>query len=573
MKLVTDFDCVSGCNICIYLSTSLIILIFWARSSSNIPEKHMLPRDHKHMDDQLHYNEALVFPGRTSHTRVLPKVHSFLYAFLIIAVPIRNCKSNWFAAIDNKTKLWWRRGWLQVDSPDHLHRGDDKRGLSHKLDQYLESKQYIPAKYPTVWLVTFLGYKSDQASFWYLYTAEGRLDLMIIEANNNFSERKVWVVPTADDHDTSGETTKKQRRKFRQTWSKEFHVSPFNSMRGFYSISTLDSFPPDKSLDEVDTIDITITLLTSQRRPKLVARVWSTSKPLVPSKISPLYGFSFFALWCLTGPLIQPRTLFQAFLLSQKHKLTIRDRPEPDGKVFPRHSTPAERCIREIFIDYLREIMNASADNFHIHLCDLSDSSIKINFSTPAADEKSPYYSMYVLTPKFYAVALTCPSINMFLHEAFLHKTQERRTAGTDATNPEAFIQLLKHATDSHYRTSGITDTQAWTFMISKSVISVLLWLVWPCVTLVRAIFLLKISGEGSNSSIGQACGSTKKQIDGKFFSHGDPCGQVKLTTDSGSFLDQYVHCHCRPVLILKYSLANLTTIVRERILSIVGGG
>lgn len=217
--------------------------------------------------------------------------------------------------------------------------------------------------------------------------------------------------------------------------------------------------------------------------------------------------------------------------------------------------------------------MNASADNFHIHLCDLSDSSIKINFSTPAADEKSPYYSMYVLTPKFYAVALTCPSIDMFLHEAFLHKTQERRTAGTDATNPEAFIQLLKHATDSHYRTSGITDTQAWTFMISKSVISVLLWLVWPCVTLVRAIFLLKISGEGSNSSIGQACGRTKKQIDGKFFSHGDPCGQVKLTTDSGSFLDQYVHCHCRPVLILKYSLANLTTIVRERILSIVGGG
>lgn len=43
--------------------------------------------------------------------------------------------------------------------------------------------------------------------------------------------------------------------------------------------------------------------------------------------------------------LTEPRTLFQAFLLSQKHKLTIRDRPEPDGKVFPRHSTPAERYV------------------------------------------------------------------------------------------------------------------------------------------------------------------------------------------------------------------------------------
>lgn len=160
-----------------------------------------------------------------------------------------------------------------------------------------------------MWLVTsprFLGYKSDQASFWYSYTADGRLDLMIIEANNNFAERKVWVVPTADDHDTSGETTLKEpRRKFHQAWSKEFHVSPFNSIHGFYSISTLVSFPPERSLNAADTIDITITLLTSQRRPKLVARVWSVSKPLVPSQVSALYGLVFIVSWCLTGPLIR----------------------------------------------------------------------------------------------------------------------------------------------------------------------------------------------------------------------------------------------------------------------------
>jgi DUF1365 family protein len=129
---------------------------------------------------------------------------------------------------------------------------------------------------------------------------------MIIEANNNFAERKVWIVPAEEDNNTSSNTTtKKQRKKFHQAWPKEFHVSPFNSRRGFYSISTLDSFPPENSLDEAGTIDITITLLTSQWRPKLVARVWSTSKPLVPSKVSAVYGFAFLASWCLTGPLLR----------------------------------------------------------------------------------------------------------------------------------------------------------------------------------------------------------------------------------------------------------------------------
>jgi DUF1365 family protein len=129
---------------------------------------------------------------------------------------------------------------------------------------------------------------------------------MNIEADNNFAERKVSVVPTADDHDTSGETTPKEpRRKFHQAWSKEFHVSPLNSMHGFYSISTLDSFPPERFLYVVDTININFTLLTSQRRPKLVARVCSVSKPLVPSKVSALYGLVFIVSCCLTGPLIR----------------------------------------------------------------------------------------------------------------------------------------------------------------------------------------------------------------------------------------------------------------------------
>ena len=124
------------------LSTSLVVL--WTLSKRN--EKPEPPGAHKPLTKDLearqsfHNDEILVFPGRTSHTRLLPKVHSFSYGFLITVIPIRNCKSNWFAAIDNESKPWWRRAWLRIDPPDHLHRGDDEHDLSYKLDQYLESK-------------------------------------------------------------------------------------------------------------------------------------------------------------------------------------------------------------------------------------------------------------------------------------------------------------------------------------------------------------------------------------------------------------------------------------------------
>lgn len=144
MELVTVTDCVYSWISCLSLSTSLVTLVLWSlsktiRKSKWYSEHNTLPDDLE-TRHSFHNDEALVFSGRTSHTRLLPKVHSFSYNFLITAVPVRNCKPNWFAAINNETRPWWRRAWLRVDPRDHLHRGDDEHGLSYKLDRYLESK-------------------------------------------------------------------------------------------------------------------------------------------------------------------------------------------------------------------------------------------------------------------------------------------------------------------------------------------------------------------------------------------------------------------------------------------------
>lgn len=35
---------------------------------------------------------------------------------------------------------WWKRGWLRVESQDHLGRSDTGKGLRAKLSSYLESQ-------------------------------------------------------------------------------------------------------------------------------------------------------------------------------------------------------------------------------------------------------------------------------------------------------------------------------------------------------------------------------------------------------------------------------------------------
>ena len=102
--------------------------------------------------DQLHKNgirkhdlyvceidKPSVFPGRVSHTRIFPKFHSFTYSYLMIGVPVTSLEQgNWILSVD--TRAWWKRGWLHVDSDDHLLRGDSQKCLRKKLDTCLKQE-------------------------------------------------------------------------------------------------------------------------------------------------------------------------------------------------------------------------------------------------------------------------------------------------------------------------------------------------------------------------------------------------------------------------------------------------
>lgn len=94
---------------------------------------------------------VLLFPCRTTHSRLFPKKHSFSYSYLVVGIPVgwegvagglvscgvkaESSLSSWFSL-----KQSLRKGWFDVDAADYLQHGDAHLGLRGKLSQYLKSQ-------------------------------------------------------------------------------------------------------------------------------------------------------------------------------------------------------------------------------------------------------------------------------------------------------------------------------------------------------------------------------------------------------------------------------------------------
>ena len=211
-----------------------------------------------------------------------------------------------------------------------------------------------------MYLVTaprFLGYSFNPVSFWYIYNKRKELKAMILEVNNTFGERRIYFlrdtgpnsVPNAtsltnsaraksqelDIPDMSGFSQAATTR-FSSSWAKDFHVSPFNSRKGAYSVSAENPLGKGK-------INNTITLSSSKGHPKLVARVFSTGDSIDPSEMG-IWGICrFVAAWWWVGFMTFPRILREAAKLFLRRKLHIWYRPEVLQDSLGRQATEDEK--------------------------------------------------------------------------------------------------------------------------------------------------------------------------------------------------------------------------------------
>ena len=110
----------------------------WREAQGPAKEPHNRPKG----SDPL---RPLVFPCRTTHTRLFPKKHSFSYSYLFVGIPVgwRGSVGSFFSADLKSLSLKdprQKQGWLSVESADYLNRGDDVHGFQGKLDSYLRSQ-------------------------------------------------------------------------------------------------------------------------------------------------------------------------------------------------------------------------------------------------------------------------------------------------------------------------------------------------------------------------------------------------------------------------------------------------
>lgn len=276
-----------------------------------------------------------------------------------------------------------------------------------------------PAAYPHAYLVTaarFLGYHFNPASFWYLYSADMSLAAFVVEVNNTFDERRMYfLTPAETEHggriedspdparvDAQGTSTPVV---FKKEWPKDFHVSPFNSRKGSYSLQALDPLRPVAGGRE--SIDSTITLKSSKEHGKIVARLVSTGQPIDPSIMTIAQKGHFLLSWWWVGFVTFPRIVKEAGSLWFKRKLHVWYRPEPLKESMGRNADLTERKLELMFRKYLRCLLAQCQAPIALKYvpCGLADSGKELMLSSAAEDKQDvdvEEMEFKVLTPVFY---------------------------------------------------------------------------------------------------------------------------------------------------------------------------
>ncbi|EKG12220.1 hypothetical protein MPH_10703 [Macrophomina phaseolina MS6] len=245
-------------------------------------------------------------------------------------------------------------------------------------------------------------------------------------------------VPNEDDRKHSGTS---HMSKFTNVWAKDFHVSPFNSRLGSYSLAAVDPFYQDPP-----RVDNNIVLRSSEKHPKLVARIFSEDSPKDPSLLTASQVLAFIGSWWWVGFLTFPRILKEAYKLYFKRSLQVFFRPEVVPTSIGRRSTKIERDLESFFRRYLA------------HVVSQADGTIKISY-TPAPGLGGPQELLPLNTSNAKAtdlleIKVTSPAFySRFVHYNHTAEALDRECLFTDERNRTVWIsnpQVLKMLSLQH---------------------------------------------------------------------------------------------------------------------------
>ncbi|KAK3073763.1 hypothetical protein LTR53_004343 [Teratosphaeriaceae sp. CCFEE 6253] len=382
----------------------------------------------------------LLLPSRTTHSRMFPKKHAFSYSYLFVGIPVGiTGRLSKMLSVDSP-----QAAWFHIDSADYLERGNADWTLAEKLKAYLHTQGVTDRDYAFAYLVTaprFLGYSFNPVSFWYLYDADTTLKCMILEVNNTFDERRLYLLKGGSSDDevagehfdvpVNGANDASKHLVFSDSWSKDFHVSPFNSRKGSYSLRAMDPFA-DYERSGCVRIDNTIVLRSSKEHPKLVARVFSDGEAKDPAGLSLYEGTTFILRWCWVGFATFPRIAWQAAKLSLRRKLHVWYRPEVTDSSISRPYTDDERRLEGFFRDFLTDFVHAAPAPLRVIYKPARSEGAEVVLYSPAftyEEDHGRTVTLELLSPAFYSRMVHYSDLDTALNRECCPHDMKNRTA------------------------------------------------------------------------------------------------------------------------------------------------
>jgi uncharacterized protein len=184
--------------------------------------------------------QALMGFGQVRHTRLRPARNAFAYKTYFLMLPMRSMARAPCPALARN-----RRSFLSFYDSDH---GDGRANSLAWIDELLRSEGIDDAT-GEAWLHCYprvLGHTFKPVSFWYCHAADNSLRAVVVEVNNTFGERHVYLL----DRPAYGVEI---------TATKVFHVSPFCNVEGIYRFRFMTtgkhSAQPTRTVARIDYDD------------------------------------------------------------------------------------------------------------------------------------------------------------------------------------------------------------------------------------------------------------------------------------------------------------------------------
>ena len=248
-------------------------------------------------------NSKLYF-GAVEHTRYQPVTHKFSYPIYFYGLDLDE-----LGQLDRKIALFGYNRLRPASIHDADYLDDGPGNIREKLLRMLSQKH--PEKtVSSIFMITsarYLNYIFNPVSFYYCFDNDRNITAMVVEVNNTFGERHVYIPEKTENTNPAGEKTTYHDHK-------AFHVSPFNNLEGEYEFHFSNPASAlDIGIDLIRDNDIAFSArlkgtpmeLTSAHLIKMMIR-----HPVVPH-------------------LTKPRIFLEAARLYFSKHLTYHKKPDP----------------------------------------------------------------------------------------------------------------------------------------------------------------------------------------------------------------------------------------------------